>query len=141
MAVFRGTRISELGPDFWARQCNRLWSRRANAITADVGSRLLLPPRGENRYVRGKNEVIAMQTVSTTLRHVITPAHCESSTGTLGLYLVAETEAGIEGDDEATVWALTCHHVAISQDGKRTKSPATMLLSAEKLRHSADRIC
>ncbi|CAK7567380.1 MAG: hypothetical protein SEPTF4163_005344 [Sporothrix epigloea] len=106
--------------------------------TADASPRLLLPPRGEERFNRAQEEVTALRAVSTTLSQTITPAHCESSAGTLGLYLVAETEASDEANDDGVAWALTCHHVAFPPDGNCAEPPVTALLSAERLQRSAE---
>ncbi|CAK7270892.1 hypothetical protein SEPCBS57363_004334 [Sporothrix epigloea] len=91
--------------------------------TAAAGPRLLLPSLDRSRFelYGSRAELIATQAASATVGQAITPAHCKSSTGTLGLYLMEESEAGTDGEESGTVWGLTCHHVAFPADGDRTE--------------------
>ncbi|CAK7269554.1 hypothetical protein SEPCBS57363_003661 [Sporothrix epigloea] len=102
--------------------------------TVDSNQRLLPPPNTRDRFLKPQMELDAVRIVSTAVGRTITPGHCETNTGTLGLYLAPETESSESGDHNGTVWALTCHHVAFPKHGGRTEPPATILLSARLLR-------
>ncbi|CAK7563954.1 MAG: hypothetical protein SEPTF4163_001836 [Sporothrix epigloea] len=106
--------------------------------TVDSNQRLLPPPNTWNWPLKPQMELDAVRIVSTAVGRTITPGHCETSTGTLGLYLAPETEPSGNGDKDGTVWALTCHHVAFPKHGGRTEPPATILLSARLLRSRLD---
>ncbi|CAK7563974.1 MAG: hypothetical protein SEPTF4163_001856 [Sporothrix epigloea] len=105
--------------------------------TANAGPRLFLPPRERDQYeyYGRRAELSAIQAVSTALGRAITSSHCESSIGTLGIYLVSE--CGEDDEDRAgTAWALTCNHVAFPGGGNipTGQSPA-ILISAKQLKN------
>ncbi|CAK7241478.1 MAG: hypothetical protein STHCBS139747_002940 [Sporothrix thermara] len=94
----------------------------------DASPRLLEPRRGADRQGSSSSELLATLAVSTAVGQAISPAHYQSSTGTLGLYLATKNEPGKKRQDDAAVWALTCHHVVFPAGGQRTTPPAVMML-------------
>ncbi|CAK7563975.1 MAG: hypothetical protein SEPTF4163_001857 [Sporothrix epigloea] len=111
--------------------------RESTVIGAvDTSPRLLQSPRGETQEDILPSELAAIHTVSTAVGRGITPVHRQSSTGTLGLYLVAADDTGEEGNNAGTVWALTCHHVALPELGDLREPPATMMLSLDQIQES-----
>ncbi|CAK7270898.1 hypothetical protein SEPCBS57363_004340 [Sporothrix epigloea] len=107
---------------------------------ADAGPRLLLPSHGRDCFdvYEGQAELAAFQAVSAAVGQAITPTLYEFNTGTLGLFLADESEAGDDSDGCGTVWALTCHHVAFSVISDPAEQNVAMVLPAKLLRDTLE---
>ncbi|CAK7234288.1 hypothetical protein SCUCBS95973_008884 [Sporothrix curviconia] len=82
--------------------------------------------------------LVSPQAISTAVGQPISPAHNDTTTGTLGLFLEPASEPGKKRDDDGSaVWALTCHHVALPTAASRTGPPTSMLLPTAATLNSA----